>query len=64
MMYYYFDALINSTDIDFNDHLLDQKLHENISVYGISYETSAGPKPLHIRFNNIDGFIRDFNSII
>ena len=29
-----------------------------ISVYDISYKTSAGPKPLRIRFDKTDGFIR------
>ena len=46
---------------DFNinfDILVDKKLHENISLYDISYKTSMGPKPLRIRFDKIDGFIR------
>ena len=34
-----------------------KKLYENISVYGISYKTATGPKPLRIKFNKIDGFI-------
>ena len=29
-----------------------------ISVYDISYKTSTGPKPLRIRFDKIDEFIR------
>ena len=35
-----------------------QKIIWNISVYDILYKTSTGPKPLHIRFNNIDRFIK------
>ena len=31
---------------------------KNISVYDISYKISTGPKPLRIRFDKIDGFIR------
>ena len=54
---YYFDDIINGTDINFSNVLLDKKLYENISVYDISYKTSTGPKPLRIRFNKIDGFI-------
>ena len=54
---YYFDDIINGTDINFSDILLDETLYENIAVYDISYKTSTGPKPLHIRFNKIDGFI-------
>ena len=38
--------------------MLDKKLYENISVYDILSKTSTGPKPLHIRFNNIVRFIK------
>ena len=55
--FYYFDDIINGTDINFSNILLDKKLCENISVYDISYKTSTGPKPLRIRFDKIDGFI-------
>ena len=48
---------INCTDINFSNILLDKKLYENISVYGITYRTSTGPKTLRIRFDKIDGFI-------
>ena len=27
-------------------------------IYDISYKTSIGAKPLHIRFDEIDGFIK------
>ena len=54
---HYFDDIINGTDINFSDILLDEKLYENILVYGISYKTSTDPKPLRIRFDKIDGFI-------
>ena len=50
--------MIKDVDIYFRDILLDEKLYENISVYDIPYRTSTGPKPLRIRFNEIDGFIR------
>ena len=52
---YYFDD--NGTDVNFSNILLDKKLYENISVCDISCKTSIGPKLLHIRFDNIDGFI-------
>ena len=55
---YYFDDEIKDIDINFSDILLDEKLYENISVYDISYNTSTGPKPLRIRFDKIDRFIR------
>ena len=54
---YYFDDIVNGTDINFNNILLDKNLYENISVYEISYRTSMRPKPLCIMFDKIDGFI-------
>ena len=32
-------------------------------IYNISYETLVGPKPLRIRFDEIDGFIRIYYGI-
>ena len=36
---------------------------KNILVYDISYKTSTGAKPLRIRFDKIDGFIKIHNKI-
>ena len=55
---YYFDNIIIDFDINFDNILLDKKLYENILVHDILYKTSMGPKPLGIRFNKIDIFIR------
>ena len=33
-------------------------MYENFSVYDISYKTTTDQKPLRIRFDKIDGFIR------
>ena len=55
---YYFYDVIRDFDINFDNILLDEKLHESISAYHISYKTSTGPKPLHTWFDKIDGFIR------
>ena len=54
---WYFDDIINGTDIYFSDIFLEEKLYENISVYEILYKISMGPKPLRIRFDKVDGFI-------
>ena len=54
---YYSDDTSNGTKINFSNILLDKNIHENILVYNILYKTQAGPKPLCIRFNKIDGFI-------
>ena len=55
---YYFDDIIKDIYIYFSDILLDKKLYENISVYEISYKILMGLKPLCIRFDKIDWFIR------
>ena len=53
---YYFDDMIIFEDFDF-DILIDEKSHENILVYDISYKSLIGPKPLIKTFNKIHGFI-------
>ena len=41
--------------------LIDENSCENILNYDISYKTLIGSKPLHIRFDKIDGFIRFYD---
>ena len=38
-----------------------EKSVENILVYGISYKPLIGVKPLRIRFDRVDGFIRVYD---
>ena len=38
--------------------MIDEKSHENILIYDISYKTLIDSKLLRIRFDKIDGFIR------
>ena len=40
---------------------MDEKSYKNILVYDIFYKTLIDTKPLHIRFNKIDGFIRVYD---
>ena len=40
---------------------MDEKSHKNTLVYDISYKTFIGAKPLRIRFDKVDGFIRVYN---
>ena len=52
--------------IDFDNILLDEKsykTYENILMYDISYETFMGAKPLGIRFDKKDGFIKIYDGI-
>ena len=30
-------------------------------IYDVSYKTLIGTKPLHIMFDKVDGFIRDYD---
>ena len=54
-MYYYFGYIITDRDINFDNIQLDEKL---FIIYDISYKTSIIQKPLRIRFDKIDIFIR------
>ena len=58
---YYFDDIIKLEDIDFDNISIDEKSHENILIYDISYENLIGRRPLRIRFHRIDGFIRIYD---
>ena len=41
--------------------LTDGKSYKNILVYNISCKTLIDAKPLQIRFNKIDGFVRVYD---
>ena len=52
-------------DVEFSDILLDKNyIKKKTKVYGISYITSTGAKPLRIRIDKIDGFIKIRDKII
>ena len=55
---YYFDDIIKIEDVDFDNILLDEKSYKNILVYDIAYKTFIGAKPLCLRFDKVDGFIK------
>ena len=59
LVFSYSDDKTNSKKINFSNVLLNKKLYNNISVYKILY--TAGPKPLRIRFDKIDGYIIPLN---
>ena len=60
---YCFDDLIRVIDVDFNNILLDKKSYKYLLIYNISYKTNMGEKPLRIRFDKIDEFIKIYNGI-
>ena len=53
--------IIKIENFDLDNILIDEKSSENILVYDISYKTLIGAKPLRIRPNNVDGFIRVYD---
>ena len=55
---YYFDDINKFGNFDFDNILTDKKSHKNILIYNILCRTIIVPKPLRIRFNKIDGFIK------
>ena len=58
---YYFNDIIKFKDYDLDNILVDEKSYEKVLVYNISNKTSIGAKPLRIRFDEIDGFIRVYD---
>ena len=57
LMCYYFDDIIKLEDFDLDNILIDEKPHENILIYYISFDS----KPLGIRFSKIDGLTRIYD---
>ena len=57
-MCYYFDDIIKIEEFHLDNILKDKKSYENILIYNILYKSVIDSKPLRIRFNIIDGFIR------
>ena len=53
-MCYYFDDKIKLKVFDLHNILVDEKSHENILIYDISYKSLIGSKALRIRFDKID----------
>ena len=60
---YHFDDVMRVIDINSRDILLDGKRYENNLILDISYKTFMGSIPLHIRFDEIDGFIKVYDGI-
>ena len=60
-MCYYFDDIIQIEDFDLDNILIGETSYEIILVYNISYKSLIDSKPLSIRFNKIDGFIRVYD---
>ena len=60
-IWYYFSDIIKTEDFDFDIILINEKSYENILFYDISYKTLIGAKPLCIRLDKVDRFIRVYD---
>ena len=58
---YYFDDIVKIKGFVLDNSLTDEKSHENILVYNISYKSLVDYKPSRIGFDKIDGFIRFYD---
>ena len=59
---HYFDDIIKFEDFGLDNILIGEILiYESILVHNISYKTLIGTKPLRIRFDKTDGFIRVYD---
>ena len=56
-MCYYVGDIIKFQNFNSDNISIDEKPHENISIFDISYEKKIGAKPMRIWFSKIDGFI-------
>ena len=59
--WYCFDDIIKSRDFNLNNILIDEKLYENTLIHNISFKTLVDAKPLRIRFDKIDEFVRVYD---
>ena len=53
--------MIKIEDFNLDNILIDEKSYENILAYNISCKNLIAAKPLCIRFDKIDGFIRVYD---
>ena len=58
---YYINDIIKIEDFDLDNVLTGKELYENILVYNISYKSLIDSRPLRIRSDEIDEFIRAYD---
>ena len=54
---YYFDDIINISDLNLDNILTAEKSYENILIYNVTHKAPYGAKPLHIIFGKVDRYI-------
>ena len=60
-MCYYFHHIIKLEVVGLDNVLIDEKSHENILIYDISFKALIVSKPLRIEFDKIDRFIKIYD---
>ena len=58
-----FDGIIKIEDFYFDYIIIDEKSNKEILVFDILYKTLFGSKPIHIRSDQVDVFIRVYDGI-
>ena len=61
LLYIWHNYMPQSVDFNFDNIWIDEISHENILIYKISYKFLICGKPLSIRFNKVNRFIRDYD---
>ena len=61
MLLFRFHDIIKIEEFDLDNILIDEISYKNILVYNISCKSLIGSRPLCIRFDKIDGFIRIYD---
>ena len=61
LIWYYFDDIIKFEDFNLDNILIDEKSYQSILDYNILHKNLIGAKPMHIRLDKMDGFIRVFD---
>ena len=59
--YHFHDIIIKLKNFGIYKISIGKKSQEYVLTYIISHETLIGPKPLRIRFDEINGFIRIYD---
>ena len=62
-MCYYFNNLNKFEDLNLDNILINENSNKNILFYNISYKNLISTKPLRIRFDKIDEYIRVHDGI-
>ena len=61
LIWYYFDDIIKFEGFNLDNILIYEKSYQSILDYNILCKNLIGAKPLHIRLDKMDGFIRVFD---